>query len=63
MLVEAHDSSQIAPRAAARQMGEVAEELAALAADLESGFNDELVRQGLRSGSCCSLRRPNFSMR
>jgi hypothetical protein len=28
-------------------MGKVAEELADLAADLDSEFNDELVRQGL----------------
>jgi hypothetical protein len=36
-----------APQAAVQEIGKVAEGLAGLAADLESEFNDELVRQGL----------------
>ena len=49
LLSEARYLSQAVPPAAVHQMGKVAEELADLAADLESEFNNELVRQGLPS--------------
>jgi methyl-accepting chemotaxis protein len=47
LLSEARYRSQAVPQVAVHQMGKVAEELADLAADLDSEFNDELVRQGL----------------
>jgi HAMP domain-containing protein len=46
LLSEARYRGQVVPQATVWQMGEVAEELADLAEDLDSGFNDELVRQG-----------------
>lgn len=56
LLSEARYLSQIVPQAAVHEIAKVAEELTDLAADLESQFNDELVRQGLpvRSISCGS---------
>ena len=47
LLAEARYRSQAVPQSAVHQMAKVTEELADLAEDLESGFNDELVRQGL----------------
>jgi HAMP domain-containing protein len=49
LMSEARHHGQAVPPAAEHQMGKVAEELADLAADLESEFNNELVRQGLPS--------------
>ncbi len=46
-LSEARYHGQTVPQSAVHQMAKVTEELADLAEDLESGFNDELVRQGL----------------
>ena len=51
MLSEARYQSQITPQSAMRQLDDIAEDLAGLEANLESGFNDELVRQGLPPGS------------
>ena len=48
-LSEARYHSQAVPQSAVHQMAKVTEELADLAEDLESEFNDELVRQGLPS--------------
>ena len=47
LLIEARLANQVVPQGAVRRIGKVAEELMDLAADLESEFNDELVRQGL----------------
>jgi methyl-accepting chemotaxis protein len=49
LLSGARYRSQAVPQAAVNRMGTVAEELADLAAHLETDFNDELVRQGLRA--------------
>ena len=46
-LAEARYRGLVAPQTAMRQVEEVAEELADLAEDLDSGFNAELARQGL----------------
>lgn len=48
-LSDARYHSHAVPQSAVRQMAKVNEELADLAEDLESGFNDEVVRQGLPS--------------
>jgi len=48
-LTKARYHSQAVPQSAVRHMARVTEDLADLAEDLESGFNDELVRQGLPS--------------
>jgi methyl-accepting chemotaxis protein len=51
LLSEAPYRSQAVPQAAVDEIGKVAGELAGLAADLESEFNDELARQGLPARS------------
>ncbi len=61
VLAEARYQSQVVPQSAVRQLGEVADELADLAAELESGFNDELVRQGLPTGLMCRENDPRIA--
>ena len=46
-LAESRYRSQAVPQSAVHEMAEVTQELADLAEDLESGFNEELVHQGL----------------
>lgn len=48
-LTEARYHGQVAPQSAVHQMARMTQELEDLAEDLESGFNDELVRQELPS--------------
>lgn len=60
VLTEARYQGHVVPQSAVRQMGDVADELADLAAEVESGFNDELLRQGLPTGLEC--RENNFKI-
>jgi methyl-accepting chemotaxis protein len=51
VLSEARYQNQTVPQATLRQVGEIAAELENLSAELESEFNDELIRQGLPAQS------------